>query len=357
MSSRLRTVPARRSRLGRLLRAASLLVAAALVPVLAGCGSSSSGTPGTATSRAGASAAGGADLSKVVLRVGDQKGGAQALQDAAGLLHDLPYRIEWSQFTSGPPLLEALNAQAIDTGATGDAPPVFAAAQGSKIVVVAASTSTPKGAAILVPKNSPITGLAGLKGRSVAVAKGSSAHYHLLAALKSAGLTFGDITPNYLQPADALAAFKAGKVEAWVIWDPFTAIAESAADARVLATGEGLIGGLGFVEASPAALADAGKAAALRDYISRLTKARLWTLGNKDAWATSWAKVAGLPQQAARVTVDRAEQKYVPIDDRIVTDEQAEADAFHAAGLIPKKVDIASIVDRRFNDAVTAAQA
>jgi len=290
----------------------------------------------------------------VTLRIGDQKAGSQALLDAAGLLKDLPYTIEWSQFTSGPPLLEALNAGAIDVGATGDAPPIFAGAQGSKIVIVSASKSAPKGAAILVPKDSPIKSVADLKGKGVAVAKGSSAHYHLLAALKANGLTFADITPNDLQPADGLAAFTAGKVAAWVIWDPFTAVAEKQTGARILVDGTGLVGGLGFVEAAPAALTDPAKAAALRDYVGRLTKARAWTLANRDAWTASWAKVAGLPADAARVSVDRAEQKYVPIDDAIVADEQAEADAFLAAGLVPKKVDVAALVDRRFNDTVTA---
>ena len=348
----------RRMRRSWLRAAVPAVVAGVLVALTAACGGGSDGarSGGGAGASLAPTPAGskGADLSGVVLRVGDQKAGSQALLDAAGLLKDLPYRIEWSQFPSGPPLLEALNAGAIDVGATGDAPPVFAAAQGSKLTLVAVSRSTPKGAAILVPKDSPLKSLADLKGRQVAVAKGSSAHYHLLAALKSVGLTFADITPTYLQPADGLAAFTAGKVAAWVIWDPFTAIAEKTTGARILATGEGLVGGLGFVEAAPAALADPGRQAALRDYVGRLAKARDWTLANRDAWTASWAKVAGLPEAAARVSVDRAEQRYVPFTDQIVADEQAEADAFAAAGLVPKRPDIAAIVDRRFNDVVAA---
>jgi len=332
-------MPALRSPRTRPAVVARATAVAGLLVALAACGSSGSAPAGSSSAaKPSVSGSPSADTSGVTLRIGDQKAGSQALLDAAGLLKDLPYTIEWSQFTSGPPLLEALNAGAIDVGATGDAPPIFAGAQGSKIVIVSASKSAPKGA----------------KGKGVAVAKGSSAHYHLLAALKANGLTFADITPNYLQPADGLAAFTAGKVAAWVIWDPFTAVAEKQTGARILVDGTGLVGGLGFVEAAPAALTDPAKAAALRDYVGRLTKARAWTLANRDAWTASWAKVAGLPADAARVSVDRAEQKYVPIDDAIVADEQAEADAFLAAGLVPKKVDVAALVDRRFNDTVTA---
>src|SRR3954452_21142706 len=99
-----------------------LLAVAALA--LAGCG--------------GASAASG----QVVLKVGDQKGGSQALLQAAGLLDGAPYKIEWSTFTSGPPLLEAANAGAIDIGGVGNTPPIFSAAANAKITIVQAGQHT-----------------------------------------------------------------------------------------------------------------------------------------------------------------------------------------------------------------------
>ncbi len=331
----------------------TLLSAAVAVPVVAvtACG----GDEQAPSAARVPTVAGGADLSAVTLTIGDQKGGAESLLEAAGLLEDLPYEIEWTQFPSGPPLLEALNAGVIDVGSTGDAPPIFAASQGAELRIVAASRSVPAGAAVLVPQDSTIASPEALRGRSVAVAKGSSAHYHLLRVLEQAGLSFDDITPSYLQPADGLAAFTSGKVDAWVIWDPFTAIAEQTTGARILVDGKGLVGGLGFVEATPAALADAGKRAALQDCVTRLAQARAWTLEHKDEWAAAWAEVAGLPESAARTTVERADQQYVPIDDALVAEEQAAADAFYEAGLIPRRVDIDAITDRRFNDAVVQA--
>jgi sulfonate transport system substrate-binding protein len=317
-----------------------------LTAVAAGCAAAagSGGEPEKVSGKAGG----------LVLRVGDQKAGSRALLAAAGLLDHTGYRIEWSEFAAGPPLLEALNAGAIDIGAVGDTPPIFAAAGGSKIALVAATYSAPAGSAILVPKDSALTGLAGLKGRRVALAKGSSANAHLLNALAKAGLTFADITPAYLTPADALAAFTKGSVDAWAIWDPYTALAQEKTGARILADGSGdLQSGLGFNVSTPAVLAGKAKESAIRDYLSRLAKARQWTRTHHDEWAAAWATQAGIPASVARVSVARADQHAVPIDDALVASEQRTADAFSRAGLIPKKVDIAAVADRRFNDTAT----
>ncbi|MEU9112699.1 ABC transporter substrate-binding protein [Streptomyces sp. NPDC048483] len=201
----------------------------------------------------------------LTLNVGDQKGGAEALLRTAGELDDLPYKIKWSTFTSGSPLLEAVNAGAVDVGAVGNTPPVFAAAANSKIKVIAADHSRSDGEAILVKKGPPLRKPADLKGRSIAVAQGSSANYQLVASLKKAGLPPKDVKLTHLQPADALAAFSRGKVDAWEIWDPFTAQALDQADARVLTTGQGVVIGLSFQVAAPAALDDKKKSGTFVD--------------------------------------------------------------------------------------------
>jgi sulfonate transport system substrate-binding protein len=317
--------------------------AVAAVAVLAGCAAAA----GSGSKPEKVSGKGGG----VVLRIGDQKAGSRALLAAAGLLDGTSYQVRWSEFSSGPPLLEALNANAVDIGAVGDTPPVFAAAGGSQIRLVAATYSKPTGSAILVPKDSSITSLSGLKGKKVALAKGSSANALVLNALASAGLTFADITPAYLAPADALAAFTQGSIDAWSIWDPYTALAQEKTGARILVDGSnGLQSGLGFNVSTPTVLADKGKAAAVHDYLGRLAKARQWTRTHHDVWAAAWAKEAGIPVSVAQTSVQRADQHAVPIDDALVRSEQATADTFSAAGLIPKKVDIAAITDRQFND-------
>ncbi|WP_437942845.1 aliphatic sulfonate ABC transporter substrate-binding protein [Sorangium sp. So ce341] len=149
-------------------------------------------------------------------------------------------RAEWIEFPAGPPLLEAMRAGAVDVGHVGETPPVFAQAGGVPFVYVATDPPAPKAEAIVVPKDSPITSVAGLKGKRVAVNRGSNVHYLLVRAVESAGLTLDDLQVSFLAPADARSAFESGKVDAWVIWDPFLAAAELAG-ARVLQSGEGLV--------------------------------------------------------------------------------------------------------------------
>jgi sulfonate transport system substrate-binding protein len=341
----------------------ALIVAASLV--LAGC--TSNPPPASTAVPAPVSAA---DLAKVTLRVGDQKGGSQSLLAAAGLL-DTPYHIQWSTFTSGPPLLEAANAGAIDIGGVGNTPPLFSAAANAKIAVVGATQGPVSGDTILVPKNSTIHTLADLRGKRIAVAKGSSAHGHLLMTLDKAGLAQGDLTVSYLQPADAYAAFSQRQVDAWVIWDPYTSQALQQAGARVLVDGTGTIGGAkpgtaapadgsalsngySFQVASRSALADAGTNSAIQDYLLRLAKASVWAQGHLTAWAAVWAKQTGLAVPVADAAVVNTTRAPVPLSDALITSEQNLGDAFVSAKVLPAKFTFADFVDHRFDNEISA---
>jgi sulfonate transport system substrate-binding protein len=318
----------------------------AVITLLAGCGGASGGDAAAIRKD------GSVDLGKVTLHVGDQKAGSQSLLRAAGELTGVKYKISWSQFTSGPPLLEAANAGAIDIGAVGNTPPIFAAAAGSKIKIVAAGDQDLSAQAVLVPKTSAIRTIQDLKGKKIAVAKGSSAHALLLGVLKKAGLTFGDIQPQYLQPADALSAFSTGKVDAWSIWDPYTAQAQAQTGARALVYGNGFGTNYSFNVAGATALKDKAKVAAIRDYLIRLDRATVWAGTHQDQWAGTWSAQIGLPLPVARVAVHRRVTRPVPIDDAVIAGEQRLADAFSDAKLIPGRLRIDDFVDRRFNDTV-----
>ncbi|MFH8985450.1 ABC transporter substrate-binding protein [Streptomyces varsoviensis] len=287
----------------------------------------------------------------VTLNVGDQKGGSEAVLRAAGELKDLPYKIKWSTFTSGPPLLESVNAGAVDIGGVGNTPPVFAAAARSKVKVVAATHGSAAADAILVRADSPLRRTADLRGRSIAVAQGSSAHYQLVASLAKAGLSPKDVRLSLLQPADALAAFSRGKVDAWAVWDPYTSQALRKAGARTLTTGQGVVNGLSFQIAAPAALADRKKSAAVRDYVERLRRAQDWVHRHPEDWAGVWAKDTGLPYEVALDAVRRSAGTRVPVavDDAAVAAEQKIVDTFARLGLIPRAYRFADYVDRRFN--------
>ena len=245
---------------------------------LAACGSgSSSRTASASASRSGSSAgtSSASSLSKtaagqptasavapasstagVTLRVGDQAGtGAQAQLQAAGLLSKLPFKIQWADFPSGPPMLQALSAGDLDLAGVGDAPPVFAAAGGAKIAIVGAFANDPASAALVVPISSPITSIEQLKGKKIAVAQGSSGDYHLLTVLKAAGLTPKDVTLDYLQPAEAQAALQSGAVDAWDTWSPFIEEATAKGD-RILVNGDKYGANYSYTVASQSALAN-----------------------------------------------------------------------------------------------------
>ena len=237
----------------------------------AGCSSSSSSTASSGASTSSPSASSSANavnLSSVTLNVGDQKGtGAEAVLTAAGLLNTLPFHVTWSDFTSGPPMLEAMASGSVDIGGVGDAPPVFAASGGEQVEIVGARQTNGDQDAVVVPKNSPITSIQQLKGKKIAYGSGSSANYNLLTVLTKAGLTTKDVTLVNLQPALALAAFTSGSVAAWDIWPPYVQQVVAQDGARVLATGSAYGSPYSFEVASKAAVANPAKAAAIKVYL------------------------------------------------------------------------------------------
>src|SRR5215207_1180776 len=216
---------------------------------------------GAALAARGARAAG-------TLRIGYQKYGTLVLLKERGTLEGrlrpAGLEVTWTEFPAGPQLLEGLNVGAIDFGTTGEAPPIFAQAAGAPLVYVGYEPPAPRGEAILVPKESPLAGVADLKGRKVAFNKGSNVQYLLVRALESAGLTYADVEPVYLPPADARAAFERGAVDAWAIWDPFLAAAQAATGARTLVDGTGLVSNHQFyLAAQPFAAAHPAVVAAI----------------------------------------------------------------------------------------------
>jgi len=318
----------------------------------AGCSSSSSSS---STASSSASATGSADLSSVTLNVGDQKGtGAEAVLAAAGLLKTLPFKVNWSDFTSGPPMLQAMASGSVDVGGVGDAPPVFAASGGEAIEIVGARQTSGDQDAVVVPKGSPITSIQQLKGKKVAYASGSSANYNLLTVLGKASLTTKDVNLVNLQPADALAAFTSGSVEAWDVWPPYVQQVVAQKGARIIATGSAYGNPYSFEVASKAAVADPKKAAAIKAYLTILNKAYVWAATHPDQWGAAWAEASGLPVSVMVQAAKLSATKPVAITDDTITSEQGVVDKFFAAGLIPNKVDMKGYITDQFNDSVAA---
>jgi sulfonate transport system substrate-binding protein len=282
------------------------------------------------------------------LRIGYQKAAVNLviLKQQGALEKRFPNaKVQWIEFPAGPQLLEALSAGSLEFGLTGDSPPVFAQAAGKDLLYVGAEPAKPESSAIVVANDSPIKTLGDLKGKKVALQKGSSAHYLLVRAVEKAGLQWSDIQPIYLAPADARAAFERKAVDAWAIWDPFYAAVELALKPRVLTTGRGLSGNNSFYLASrPFATQHPQAVAALFD---ELTRADRLAQENRPAAIKLIADFGSLDAGVVNLFIQRRPASPVGlITAQTVADQQRVADAFHKLGLIPKPVRVADIVWR-----------
>jgi len=284
----------------------------------------------------------GAQAEDKVLRIGYQKYGTLVLLKEKGTLEGalkpLGYTVTWTEFPGGPQLLEALNVGAIDFGTAGEAPPIFAQAAGAPLVYVGYEPPAPKGEAILVPKDSTLSSVADLKGKKVALDKGSNVHYLLVRALEQAGLTPKDIQPVYLPPADARAAFEQGSVDAWVIWDPFYAAASAATGAKTLQDGSNLVSNhqfflaeRGFTKANPQVV-DA--------VVAELVKIDAWSKSDPKGAAAVLSPKVGIPAEVLEVALGRQGYGVSAITPEVVAEQQKIADTFYKLGLLPKPITV-----------------
>lgn len=324
------------------------VVTALLAVLLAGCVSrQDSSSPSEAPETVALS-----ELSDLTLNVGDQKGGTESLLRAAGALDNLPFKIAFSTFTSGPPQIEAATAGKIDFAITGNTPPIFGAASNAKVKVVSAYDGSGRGDKLLVHAASPIRAVSDLRGRKIAVGKGSSAHGNVLAQLQRAGLSPSDVELVFLQPADALGAFRQQQVDAWAIWDPYTAQAEADIPVRSIAEAAGVTNGAGFGIASDAALADPKRNTALSDLLVRYAKATRWAQDNPDEWAASYAAAVGLDPAVAAAAQGRSLRLPTDLSDQLVASEQELADLFAESNQISDKPEFKNWVDTRYSESL-----
>ncbi|MCK1714787.1 MULTISPECIES: sulfonate ABC transporter substrate-binding protein [unclassified Bradyrhizobium] len=281
------------------------------------------------------------------IRVGYQKNGVLVItrQQAALEKHFTPQGVEvkWVEFSSGPPMMEAMNVGGVDYGAVGDSPPVFAQAAGAAIVYAAGQPIT-NGSGILVPKDSPIRVITELKGKRVGFTKGSSAHNIVVQALEKAGLTYADITPVYLTPPDAGPAFANGSIEAWAIWDPYFAIGETKQNGRILISSREITKTNSFYIANREFAKNHG--AILQQIVDVTTATAKWAEQHRDEVANSLAAVTGIPLDIQTIAANRSNFAVGPVTDDIIATQQGVADRFHKLGLIPKPIVIRDIVWR-----------
>jgi sulfonate transport system substrate-binding protein len=276
-----------------------------------------------------------------VLRIGYQKGLLSILKGRGTLeqrLAPLGAKVEWTAFASGPPQLEAFTAGSIDFGDVGAVPPIFAQAVGAPFVYYGQTVPHPAGNAVIVPKDSPVASVAALKGKRIALTKGSSAQLLLMQLLAAAGLQDGDVKPMWLSPSDARAAFERGAVDAWVIWDPFLAVVQASSGARIVADGTGVVSTRSFYVTSHRYVEKNDDV--LRATLAEIVAIDQWIDANRDKAAIEFARVWGLPREVVDVVLGRLEHGVEPVSRDVLAEQQRIADDFYALKLLPKKIDV-----------------
>ncbi len=282
----------------------------------------------------------------VTLNIGFQKYGVLPILKERGTLETLlkqqGVNVKWVEFPAGPQLLEGLNVGSVSFGEAGEAPPIFAQAANSNLVYVANQPEAPKAEALIVQKDSNIQSVQDLKGKRVALNKGSNVHYLLLKVLEANNLKLSDIEVVYLPPSDARAAFERGGVDAWVIWDPFFAAAEHQIGARVIATGENIVSNhqfyladRKFAEANPQII-DA--------VVNELNLTTEWVSSHQDEAAKLLEKPTGLAFDVLKTSISRMGFGVKPLTPEVAQKQQQVADAFYGQQLIPAKLNIQSAI-------------
>jgi sulfonate transport system substrate-binding protein len=277
-----------------------------------------------------------------VIRIGYQKYGTLVLLKARGSLEKrlapLHVEVKWTEFPAGPQLLEGLNVGSIDFGIAGEAPPIFAQAAGADLVYVGSEPPASAGEAILVPKDSPIRTVAELKGKKVALNKGSNVHFLLVKLLEKAGVQYKDIDTVFLTPADARAAFERGSVDAWAIWEPFLAAAQRQTGARILADGNGVVSNHQFFLASRTYAARRADVVAI--VLEELAIVDQWAKTNPKEAAGALQPQIGLDQPTLELALSRGGYGVAPMNDTVLAEQQGIADTFYDLRLIPKHINV-----------------
>lgn len=276
-----------------------------------------------------------------VLRIGYQKGWFSILKGRGTLekrLAPLGVSVTWTEFTAGPVQLEALNVGSIDFGDVGEAPPIFAQAAGAPLVYASTSVPRPHNEAVLVPKGSTLQKVADLKGKKIALNKGSNVHYLLVKLLEKHGLKYADVQVVFLPPADARAAFERASVDAWVIWDPFLSSAIKTLEARVLADAQGLANNRQYYFTSRDFASK--NADVLKIAIEEVSAIDTWASKNKAEAAQELSKVLGLERSIVELYLNNLRYGTLPVTPDILAEQQAIADTFFELKLIPKKLNL-----------------
>ncbi|MFT8963375.1 MAG: aliphatic sulfonate ABC transporter substrate-binding protein [Lacticaseibacillus paracasei] len=250
------------------------------------------------------------------------------------------YQVVFKEFSDGAALMTALKSGAIDYARVGDTPPVTAKAAGTDIALIAAGATKEYGSGILVGKNSQITNLKQLKGKTIAYQKGTAAQYLIIQALKKAGLSTNDVKLVNMDQSSASVAFAKGSVDAWVTWDPYTATAQVNQGAKLLTNGTGLAKNRDFlISTQNYAKTHTALSKLLTTYIN---DDMTWANNHHTQLIAMLSKTLKLSDAVIQKMVERRTyaMALVKADSSIVDEENQIANTFYQEGIVTEKVDM-----------------
>ncbi|MGJ7508613.1 ABC transporter substrate-binding protein [Variovorax sp. GT1P44] len=303
---------------------------------------------------ASAVAATAADLSGVTLRIGTYKGLWRPLIEASGQ-GKTPYRIDWRELNNGVLHIEAIQGDALDVGSGSEIPATFAARQKAQVRFIAVIHEDLNNQATLARKDAPIRSVADFKGKRVGYVRATTAHYYLSKQLADVGLSFSDIQPINLSPADGLSAFARGDLDAWAIYGYNGQLARTQYGARTIKTGKGYLSGDFPVYANPRAVDDPLRHAAITDFLLRLQRGYAWANDNYLDYAKAQSAETRVPVGDLIELFNGRSNDYGlgPVTNAVVRSHQEVADTFLKLGVLDGPTDVAPLWDRSFGPALS----
>lgn len=262
----------------------------------------------------------------------------------------LGVKVEWAEFQSGPPMTEAMASKRLDFAGLGNMPVVAGQAAGIPFTIISQTLDGKNNVAIIVKKDSAINSIEDLKGKKVAVAKGSNAYNFLYLGLKESGLQASDIEAIQLQPDEAQAAFETGGIDAWATWDPYITLNSLTDKGRVLTDGEQLgvlspsftIVRTEFAEKYPELVTL---------YLKIVEKSRLWEEAHLAEAQDRYAAEYKVPLGVIQGMRDRSSMINIPISDEIASELQKTADFQFEQKSIRKSIKVSDIIDNQYIEA------
>ncbi len=285
---------------------------------------------------------------RLTLRIADQKGGMRSQLEAANALQNLPYDIKWAEFPAAARWRKPQRGR-VDAGIIGDAPLLFALANGAPVKAIAVDKSNPAGTAVLVSPGSTLKSGADLKGKRIATGKGSIGHFVALKALEQAGISPKEVQWVFLGPVDAKVALLNGSVDAWATWEPYTTQMVKTNEGQILVSGKGLLPGNTFLAATDSALNDPHKRAALQDYLQRLAGAERWAYANLDSYGKTWGRSSASRRRSPVRSLPTASRSGSRWPRKRWPSSRQRRTFYLANGLIRTRLDVKPTFDRRFS--------